>query len=117
MKHIKQFNESWKSSEINGQMRKSLKKKLSLLEKRVKIGEKEGVIVLSSYDGIDFEYFMMNKNGKLEQFVLSNFRIYDELKDKWVPDSNDLDLFPNLTDEEKNFLGLTNDSIILKKID
>ena len=108
MKHLKNFNESddWKKYEKEGKLRKSLRNKLSLLGKGVKRKDEEGTIVIDSFDGEEPEYFMMFKENDMEQLLGLPFEIWDDNKGKFVEDSNDINPFFELTDEEKDFLNL-----------
>jgi hypothetical protein len=109
MNHLKPFNESedWKKYEREGKLRKSLRNKLSLLGKRVRRMGEYGTIVIGSFDDEDPEYFIMFKeNDDMEQLLGLPFEIWDDNKGKFVEDSNDINPFFELTDEEKDFLNL-----------
>lgn len=108
MKHLKNFNESddWKKYEKEGKLRKSLRNKLSLLGKRVKRMGEEGTIVIDSIDGEEPEYFIMFKENDMEQLLGLPFEIWDDNKGEFVEDSDDINPFFELTDEEKDFLNL-----------
>ena len=108
MEHIKKLNESedWRHYEKEGKIRKSLREKLPLLGKRVKRMGEEGTIVIDSFDGEEPEYFIMFKEDDLEQLIGLPFEIWDDNKVKFVEDSDDINPFFELTDEEKDFINL-----------
>ena len=97
----------WKEQERQGKLRKALKNKLGLLGMRVRrkgrSSWEEGTIVIDSFDGEDLEYFIKYKEDDMEQLIGLPFEIWDESKNKFVEDSNDIKVFFDLTDEEKEF--------------
>lgn len=97
----------WKEQERQGKLRKILKNKLALLGMRARrkgrSSWEEGIIVIDSFDGEDLEYFIKYKEDDMEQLIGLPFEIWDESKNKFVEDSNDIKLFFDLTDEEKEF--------------
>lgn len=100
------YTDDWKKYEIEGKMRKTLKSKLSLLGKRVNRMGEEGTIVISSFKGKEPEYFIMFKENDMEQLLGLPFKIWDDNKEKFVEDNNDIVPFFELTDDEKDFLNL-----------
>jgi hypothetical protein len=74
--------------------------------KRVRRMGEEGTIVIDSFDGEEPEYFIMFKENDMEQLLGLPFEIWDDNKGKFVEDSNDINPFFELTDEEKDFLNL-----------
>lgn len=122
IKKWNKFNESdyWKSQEKEGKMRKSLRLKLSLLGRKVKVKGRgkweEGTIVVDSFDDEDPEYFVMYSKNDLEQLCGLDFRIYNEEENKWEEDSNEIVMFFDLTDEEKEFLNLNEPGNVLTTI-
>lgn len=104
--------EYWKQKEIEGVLRKSIRAKLSLLGKRVRRMGEEGTIVINSFDGKEPEYFIMFKEDDMEQLLGLPFEIWDDNKGKFVENSNDINPFFKLTDEEKDFLKLKENKII-----
>lgn len=102
------MSDDWKKYEIEGKLRKSLRNKLSLLGKRVKRMGEEGTIVVDSFNGEEPEYFILFRENDMEQLLGLPFKIWDDNKEKFVEDSNDIVPFFKLTDEEKDFLNLKN---------
>ena len=84
----------WKEQERQGKLRKALKNKLGLLGMRVRrkgrSSWEEGTIVIDSFDGEDLEYFIKYKEDDMEQLIGLPFEIWDESKNKFVEDSNDI---------------------------
>ena len=97
----------WKEQERQGRLRKQLKNKLNLLGKRVRrkgrSSWEEGTIVIDSFDGEDLEYFIKYKEDDMEQLIGLPFEIWDEAKNKFVEDNNDIKVFFDLTDDEREF--------------
>lgn len=97
----------WKEQERQGKLRKALKNKLALLGMRARrkgrSSWEEGTIVIDSFDGEDLEYFIKYKEDDMEQLIGLPFEIWDESKNKFVEDSNDIKVFFDLTLEEKEF--------------
>ena len=97
----------WKEQERQGRLRKELKNKLALLGKRVRrkgrSSWEEGTIVIDSFDGEDLEYFIKYKEDDREQLIGLPFEIWDESKNKFVEDNDDIKVFFDLTDEEREF--------------
>jgi len=104
--------EYWKQQEIEGKLRKSIQAKLPLLGKKVRRMGEEGTIVLDSFEGEEPEYFIMFKENDLEQLLGLPFEIWDDNKEKFVEDNNDINLFFELTDIEKDFLNLKENKIV-----
>lgn len=97
----------WKEQERQGRLRKELKNKLALLGKRVRrkgrSSWEEGTIVIDSFDGKELEYFIKYKEDDMEQLIGLPFEIWDEEKNKFVEDNDDIKVFFNLSDEEREF--------------
>lgn len=96
--------QDWKKQEREGKMKKSLRSKLSLLGKRVKRMGEEGTIVISSFKGQVPEYFIMFKEDDLEQLEGTPFKVWND--EKWEFLEDGVDVFFELTEEEKEFLNL-----------
>ena len=97
----------WKEQERQGRLRKELKNKLALLGMRVRRKVRsyweEGTIVIDSFDGEELEYFIKYKEDDREQLIGLPFEIWDEAKNKFVEDNDDIKVFFDLTDEEREF--------------
>lgn len=66
----------------------------------------EGIIILSSFKDEEPEYFIMFKENDHEQLIGLPFQIWDEGKNKFVDDNNDINPFVNLTKTEIDFIDL-----------
>jgi hypothetical protein len=104
--------EEWQKLEIEGKMRKTLRSKLGLLGKPVRRMFEEGIIVIDSFPGEEPEYFIMFAENDLEQLLGLPFEIWDEVKQRFVEDNDDIKPFFDLTDEEKAFLKLDENQIL-----
>ena len=96
-----------KEQERQGRLRKELKNKLTLLGMRVRrkgrSSWEEGTIVIDSFDDKELEYFIKYKEDDMEQLIGLPFEIWDDKKNKFVEDNDDIKVFFDLTDEEREF--------------
>ena len=108
----------WKEEERIARLKKTLRAKLTLLGKKVRVkgSRSEGTIVMSSFANEKGpEYFIQYKNGVLEQACCLDFRLQDA-SGEWsiVPDG--VQMFPQLTLDELEITGLDDHETILEKI-
>lgn len=116
------MTDDWKKIEKEARFRKSLRERFNLLGKRSRRYGEEGVIVISTLKyrdkvKIEPEYFIMFGDGDCEQLIGLPFEIWED--GRFISDSDDITkaYYPfNLTDEELDFLGLSDPDTILKKI-
>ena len=105
----------WKSSEIEGKVRKKLRSKLSILGKRVRRMGEEGILVITSFDDGEPEYFIEYKEDDREQLIGLPFEIWDDVKGTYV-DKAEINPFVELTSDEIDYLYLDDRDTILRNI-
>lgn len=100
--------ENWKIKEREGRLKKSLKSKLPLLGKKVRVKGRrkweEGIITIANFENNAPEYFVKYSEDDLEQLCCLPFEIYDDLKKEWGVYPDGSSMFFEITDEEYQYV-------------
>ena len=112
--------EDWNEVERISKIKKSLRDKFPLLGKKCRVKGRnkweEGVIVLSTFDGEQPEYFVMYAEDDLEQACCLDVQIYNESSDKWEEIEDGAEMFPELSAEEIEFTKLNDADTVITNV-